>query len=138
MAHQEKLKQMEMEQRDREKQMELDHEVREAEKNRRRDVLVAEIRSAGYGAMQDINQNQQSDFMDTMDQMRQSSEFQDTMSLQREKESNRRMENTEKSMLEREKMSLQRELKEKDLQIARENKNQFDQKKTSDQKGSKK
>lgn len=138
MAHQEKLKQMEMEQRDREKQMELDHEVREAEKDRRRDIFVAEIRASGYGAMQDLNQNQQSDFMDSMDKMRQTAEFQDTMSLQREKESNRRMENAEKSMLEREKMSLQRELKEKDLQIARENKNRFDQKKTSEGKGSKK
>jgi hypothetical protein len=138
MAHQEKMKQMEIEQRDREKQMELDHEVREAEKNRRKDIMVAEIRAAGYGAMQDLNANQQSDFMDTMDQMRQTDEFQDTMNLQREKEGNRRMENVQKAQLEREKMNVQRELKEKDLQIARENKNRFDQKKTSDQKGSKK
>lgn len=138
MAHQEKMKQMEIEQRDREKQMELDHEVREAEKNRRKDIMVAEIRAAGYGAMQDLNANQQSDFMDTMDAMRKTDEFQDTMNLQREKEGNRRMESAQKATLEREKMALQRDMKDTDLQIARENKNRFDQKKTSDKKGSKK
>lgn len=137
MAHEEKLKQMEVEQRDREKQLELDNEMREAEKDRRKDIMVAEIRAAGYGAMQDVNANQQSDFMDTMDAMRQREEFQDTMSLQRDKETSRRTERMEKTAVEREKMNLQRELKEKDLQIARENKNQFDQKKAADKKNTK-
>ena len=36
----------------------------ENEKDRQNDVLLAEIRSAGYGSMVDLNQNQQSDYQD--------------------------------------------------------------------------
>ena len=45
----------------------MDHESQEAELNRRRDIMVAEIRAAGMGALVDIDQNSQSDFTDEMD-----------------------------------------------------------------------
>jgi len=128
MQHEQKMKEMELEQAANEKAMQLDHETREAEKDRRKDILVAEIRAAGFGAMQDINENKQSDFQDSMENMRKTEEFQDTMSLQRDKESSRRVERAEKMNLEQQKMNLQRELKDKDLAIARENKNQYDKK----------
>lgn len=126
MAHEQQMKEMEIQQRTQEKQMQIDHEIRESEKNRRKDILVAEIKAAGYGAMQDINENKQSDFTDTLNVIQKSNEFQETMSLSRDKENNRRVERSEKMMLEHEKLALQRELKDKDLQIARENKNQYD------------
>lgn len=125
-AHEENMKRMELEQRTKEKQMELDHETLEDEKNRRRDILVAEIRAAGFGAIKDIDGNQQSDYLDALAQIQQSEEFQQTINLQREKESARRVERSDKLVLEREKMNLSRELKEQDLQIARENKNKYD------------
>ena len=126
MAHEQELKKMEMEQRTQEKQMTLDGEAREAEKDRRKDILVAEIRAAGFGAMQDINQNQVSDFQDVLSDIQKSEEFHATMNLKQTKENDRRSEVTEKTNLKREEMNLKRELKDKDVLIAKENKNQYD------------
>lgn len=134
MQHEEKLKQMEIEQRDREKAIALDFEAREAEKDRRKDILVAEIRASGFGAMQDLDENKQSDFLDFMDRTQRSEEYQETMGLNRQKENNKSNQFTEKMTLEREKMALQRDLKEKDVEIARENKNKFDVKPKTDSK----
>ena len=126
MAHEEKMKQMEVEQRTKEKQMELDHEVLEAEKNRRKDILVAEIKSAGYGAMQDLNENKISDFQDVMSDMRKTEEFDATMGLNREKEVSKNQHNQQKLDLENKKLSQQMLLKNVDYQIAKENKNRYD------------
>jgi hypothetical protein len=134
MAHEQEMQQKQLEQSDKEKAMELDQEAAEAEKDRRKDILVAEIRAAGFGAMQDINENKQSDFQDVMQDIRKSDEFEQTMNLQREKESDRRVDSREKSNLKREEMNLKRDLKNKDLEIARENKNQYDKKSKDDKK----
>jgi len=128
MQHEQQMKQMEIEQRTKEKQMELDAKALEEEKNRRKDILVAEIKSAGYGAMQDINQNMQSDFQDTLDKIQQSNEFNQIMNFDKTKEVNKQSQFREKVNLEREKLQNQRNLKDVDLQIARENKNKYDEK----------
>jgi len=109
--------------------MQLDHDMQEKEKDRRKDILIAEIKSAGYGAMQDINANQQSDYLDALGQIQKSEQFQDTMNLQNSKETNRMTNDREKAQIEREKMQAQMKMKEMDVAIARENKNKFDAKK---------
>lgn len=108
------------------KQMMLDHESLEKEKDRRRDILVAEIKAAGFGAMQDINANSQSDYLDALGQIQASEQFQETMSLDRTKETNKIINNNQKIAIEKEKMSNQLQMKQMDLQIAKENKNKFD------------
>jgi hypothetical protein len=113
-------------------QMKIDAQMAEKEKDRQRDILVAEIRASGYGAMQDFNQNLQSDFADQMDQIRQSEQYGEQMSLQREKQANENLRENQKLQIEREKLSTQKEIADKQLQIARENKNKFD--KSSDKK----
>lgn len=125
-AHQEKMAKAQAESAEKQKAMEISSEEREAEKDRRKDLMVAEIRASGYGAMQDLNQNMQSDFVDNLEKLKQSESYQDTINIQQEKVSMSRENQIEKSNLKREEMNLQRELKEKDLQIARENKNQYD------------
>ena len=135
---QEKIAQQEQETRLKEKQMQLDHDMMEAEKNRRKDVLIAEIRSAGYGAMQDINQNLQSDYNDALERIQASSEYQQTMSFEQQKENNRGELAREKAILEQQKLQAQKDMKNVDLQIARENKNRFDSKKPSESKNKKK
>jgi hypothetical protein len=124
--HQQQMQEQEMQTRLQEKQMQLDHDMQEAEKDRRKDVLIAEIKSAGYGAMQDINQNMQSDYMDALGQIQKSEQFQETMNLQNSKESNRMTNDREKAQIEREKLQAQMRMKQMDLDIARENKNKFD------------
>jgi hypothetical protein len=124
--HQQQMQEQEMQTRLQEKQMQLDHDMQEAEKDRRKDVLIAEIKAAGYGSMQDINQNMQSDYMDALGQIQKSNEFQETMNLQQNKESNRMVNDREKAQVEREKLQAQLQMKQMDMDIARENKNKFD------------
>ena len=114
--------------------MKLDAVAAEKEKDRQRDILVAEIRAAGYGSMADINQNQQSDFADQMDQIRKSEEFQSQVNLQSQKESNRVMLDRDKNNIEREKLQVQREIADKQLQVAQTNKNRFDNKNSKEKK----
>jgi len=120
------MKQQEIEARIKEKQMQLDHDSMENEKNRRRDILVAEIRAAGYGAAVDLNQNAQSDFMDMLTQIRGSEEFQANMDLQNSKVSNQVQADTDKSQIAREQMANQLQMKQIDQNIALQNKNKFD------------
>jgi hypothetical protein len=107
-------------------QMKIDATAAEKEKDRQRDVLVAEIRAAGYGSMADINQNQESDFKEAMKDIRDTQEYQEQTGLQREKEANRMVIENQKGQLEREKIQAQKEIANKQLQIAQENKNKFD------------
>lgn len=98
----------------------------EAEKDRQARIMEAEIRSAGYGAQSDINLNQQSDYLDAMENVRKDQQYQDTMNLKRESEVNKNMLGTQKINVERERLQAQKEIADKQLQIARENKNKYD------------
>lgn len=111
---------------EKEKAMELNHEASEAEKDRRKDILVAEIRASGFGAMQDMNENKQSDFIDNMNKLKQTDQYQQTVNIQQQKANDNRTQHADKQNIKREEMNLKRELKNKDLEIAKENKNQYD------------
>jgi hypothetical protein len=130
-AQQEKLKQMEIEARIKERQMQMDHEDMVQEKNIRKDLMVAEIRAAGFGAMQDINANQQSDYMDFLEKMNNTSEFQQSMNFDQLKETNRQTIATDKSQIAREKIAADMAKAQIALKIAQENKNKYDSKKKS-------
>jgi hypothetical protein len=106
--------------------MKIDSVAAEKEKDRQRDILVAEIRAAGYGSMGDVNQNQMSDYADAMKEIRETEQYQEQTGLQREKETNRMTIENQKSQLERERLQTEREIAEKQLQIAQENKNKYD------------
>ena len=84
--------------------------------------------------MQDINQNLQSDYNDALERIQASSEYQQTMSFEQQKENNRGELAREKAILEQQKLQAQKDMKNVDLQIARENKNRFDVKKSSESK----
>jgi hypothetical protein len=126
MQQQQQMQEQALQAKAQEEQLKRDHEALEAEKNRQRDILVAEIRAAGYGSMVDLNQNLQSDYNDAIKEIRQTEQYQEQTTLERQKESNRNMLASEKNQIEREKLQAQREMKDKDLQIARENKNKYD------------
>jgi hypothetical protein len=126
MQQQQQMQQEQMQAQAEQQKLKLDHEAMEAEKNRQRDVLVAEIRAAGMGSMVDINQNLQSDYTDAMKDIRQQQQYQDQTTLERQKEVNRNMLASQKNDLEREKMQTQKEIADKQLQVARENKNKYD------------
>jgi hypothetical protein len=123
LASQEKQKQMEI-------QAEAEKQARQLENN----ITVAEIRSAGFGAMKDIDENKQSDYQDYMKDLRQTEQYQEQTQLQRQKQSNENMRNVQKLDIERQKLQVQKEIADKQLQIARENKNKYDQKKSETKK----
>lgn len=106
--------------------MKIDAQAAEKEKDRQRDILVAEIRAAGYGSMADIDQNQMSDYRDAMKDIRATQQYQAQTDLQKTKEDNRVNADREKIALEREKLNTQREIADKQLQIAEVNKNKYD------------
>jgi hypothetical protein len=138
MQHEQQMQQAQLEQQAKEKQLELDHESMEKEKDRRVRLLEAEIKAAGYGSMQDINQNLQSDYADQMDVIRKSDEFQQVMGLKQQVQSNKEMNAREKLAIERERIQAQRDMKNTELQIAKENKNKYDVGKSKENKQKKK
>jgi len=106
--------------------MKIDAQAMEKEKDRQRDILVAEIRAAGYGSMSDVNKNEMSDYADAMKDIRATEQYQQQTELQKTKEDNRVNSDREKIALEREKINAQREIADKQLQIAQVNKNKYD------------
>ena len=132
--HQQQLQEQDIQARAAEAKAKLDFESTEKEKDRRKDILVAEIRAAGFGTMQDINENQQSDYIDYMKDLKETQQYTEQTNLQREKMNTDSMQKTEKLQIEREKLQAQREIADKQLQIARENKNKWDFKQPQDKK----
>jgi len=116
-----------------EEKLKRDSEAAEKEKDRQKDILIAEIRAAGYGSMMDLNENQQSDYQDAMKEIRQTEQYQEQTSLNRQKEANKISMQSQKNQIEREKIQAQREIADKQLQIARENKNKYDMGKKGDE-----
>jgi hypothetical protein len=106
----------------------------ESEKDRQAQVTVAQIRAAGMGAMVDINKNEQSDYLDAMSKIQEQQNYQETMNFEREKEINRTSQAQEKHNIEREKLQAQQQIADKQLQIARENKNKYDFQKSNKKK----
>jgi hypothetical protein len=128
---QEQQQQQQMQQEQLQKQqeiekMKLDATAAEKEKDRQTEILIAEIRAAGYGSMADVNKNEISDYQDAMRDIRQSDQYMAQNQLQRDKEATRTMLDRDKNAIEREKLQVQREIADKQLQVARENKNKYD------------
>ena len=67
-----------------------------------------------------------SDYQDAMKDIRDTEQYQTQTDLQREKEVNRMNNESAKNQIEREKIQAQKEIADKQLQIARENKNKYD------------
>ena len=134
MQHQQQMQEQQLQAQAQAEKLKADNTDIREEKNRQRDILVAEIRAAGFGATQDINQNQMSDFTDSMRDIQKSEQFTSQMNLERQKESNRQSSDSQKMQLEREKLQAQQSIADKQLQIARENKNKFDTKSKTDNK----
>jgi hypothetical protein len=108
--------------------MKIDAQAAEKEKDRQRDILVAEIKAAGYGSMADVNKNEISDYADAMKEIRATEQYQSQTDIQREKQMNENSRQSQKMDIEREKIQAQKEIADKQLQVARENKNRFDNK----------
>jgi hypothetical protein len=135
MQQQQQMQEQMIQAKQQEQKMKMEFEASENQKDREARIVEAEIKSAGYGAMQDMNQNMQSDYADMLEKIQKGEEYQQAMGLQREKEGNRMRNESAKLDLEREKLSVQKQISDNQLAIAMENKNKFDaQKKNTEKK----
>lgn len=126
MQQMQQMKEQEIQARQQEAMMKMEFEKEESEKDRQSDITVAEIRAAGYGSMQDINKNEVSDFQDALKDIRETDRYREQMNIKRESEVNKGAMHQDKMGIERERLQTQREIAEKQLQVARENKNKYD------------
>ena len=134
MQQQQQMQQEQIQAQQQQLQTKMQFDAEEAEKNRQVQVTIAEIRAAGMGAMTDINKNQQSDYQDAMVKIQKEQNYQETMNFKREQEVGKNNQATEKHNIEREKLQTQKEIADRQLQIARENKNKYDVKSSSEKK----
>ena len=138
MQQQQQMQEQMIQAKQQEQQSQMQFESTENDKDRQARILEAQIRSAGYGSMADINQNQQSDYMDALDRIEKTEQYQQQMTLQRDKESNRMIENREKLNIEQQKLQAQKDIAQTQLKIAQENKNKYDVGKKNEKKDEKK
>ena len=109
-----------------EKEMARRFEAEENDKNRQSRIIEAEIKSAGYGAMQDINKNQVSDYQDALKDVRDSEKYRSQMQTKRETESNKKLVQQQQMNLKKEELISRERIENTKLQIAKENKNKYD------------
>ena len=126
MQQQQQMQEQQLQKQQEIEKMKIDATAAEKEKDRQTEVLIAEIRAAGYGSMADVNKNEISDYQDAMRDIRQSEQYMAQNQLQRDKEATRTMLDRDKNAIEREKIQAQREIADKQLQVARVNKNKYD------------
>ena len=126
MQQQQEMQQQQLQAKMQEDQMKMQFEAQENEKQRQKDITVAEIRAAGYGSGQDVDQNLQSDYVDAMKDIRETTKYREQMNFKREQEINTNNMDRQKMQLEKERFQTQRDVADKKLEIARENKNQYD------------
>jgi hypothetical protein len=132
---QQQMQQELMASQEKQKQMDLQAQADRDDKMIQKDITVAEIRAAGYGSAVDINENKQSDYQDALEGIRKQENYQEQMNFKREQEVNKTSTNQQKLQLDREKLQAQKEIADKQLQIARENKNKYDVKSSSKKTG---
>ena len=126
MQQQQQMQQEMLAAQEKQKQMEIQAQAERDDKMIQKDITVAEIRAAGYGATVDLNANQQNDYQDALADIRKQNQYQDQMNFKREQEANKNATTQQKLNLEREKMRSQESIAQKQLEIARTNKNKYD------------
>jgi hypothetical protein len=133
MQTQQQMQSEQLQSQEKQKQMEIDAAAARDDKMIQKDITVAEIRAAGYGSMGDVNQNQESDFKDAMKEIRATEQYQGQMDVQRQKQSDDMVKHSQKMDIEQQKLQVQEDIANKQLEIARVNKNKYDSK-SSDKK----
>jgi len=126
MENQRQMQEQQLQARAQENQEKINFETTENEKNRQKDILIAEIRSAAFGSGQDVNKNMISDYKDAMTDIRKTTEYQEQMNFKREENAVKSSIERDKLNVEKERLNTQREVAQTQLEIARENKNKYD------------
>ena len=133
MQQQQQMQQEQLASQEKQKQMDIQAAAQRDDKMIQKDITVAEIRAAGYGSMVDLNENQMSDYRDAMKEIRATEAYQQQTDLQRQKQSDDMVKHSQKMDVEQQKLQIQQDIANKQLEIAKVNKNKYDVK-SSDKK----
>ena len=131
MQQEQQMQEQQLQARADEQRMKMEFEAAENEKDRQARIIETEIRAAGYGSVVDINENQQSDYQDALVQIRKQEEYQQRMGLEREKEVNKTNLTREQLNLKQQEIAAKERIAQKQVEIARVNKNKYDVKDNS-------
>jgi hypothetical protein len=126
MQQQQQMQEQQIQAKMQEEQLKMQFDAQQQQLERQKDITVAEIRAAGYGAMQDLNQNLQSDYMDAMQDIRETTKYREQMDMKREQNAMNNSMGQQKMQIERERLQTQKDIANKNLEIARTNKNKYD------------
>jgi len=107
-----------------------DFEAEQKELDRQKDIAVAELKGAGYQTG-DANNNSQSDYLDAIEYLDNKRDKEAELNLKREKNVQDTNIKTRQLDLKQEELNVRRDAADKQLQVARENKNKYDVKKKS-------
>jgi hypothetical protein len=124
--HQQQMQQEQLQAQEQQLKEAQQFKAEESEKDRQARIFEAKIRAAGFGAQSDINMNQQSDYLDALDKINEDERYQSEMNLKREMHYVEKQQTDEKLNVEREKIRAQQSIANKQLEIAKENKNKYD------------
>jgi len=131
---QQQMQEQQLQQQQQMEKMKIDAEGIEKEKDRQKDILIAEIRAAGYGSTVDINKNQQSDYKDVMEDIRKTEQYQQQTQVERQRQANDMVKHSQKMSVEEQRLQAQKEIANTQLEIAKENKNKYDVKSSDSKK----
>lgn len=124
--HEQEMLQQQQEAAQQQELMKQQFEASEKDKDRQARLLEAEIKAAGYGSQVDINQNQISDYQDALANIQKQQNYVDTTNFKREQEVNKTRFNEQKLDIERQKLQTQQDIANKQLEIAKTNRNKYD------------
>ena len=130
MQQQRQMQEQQLQAQAQESQMKVQMMQEEADKDRQNDITIAEIRAAGYGAGVDINQNQINDYQDALKDIQETTKYREQMNMKREEMVSKSSMEGQRLQVEREKIAAQTQIANTQLDIAKQNKNKYDQKKS--------
>jgi hypothetical protein len=134
MQQEQQMQEQALQARSEEQRMKMEFEASENEKDRQARIIETEIRSAGYGSTVDINKNEQSDYLDALTQIRKQEEYQQRMGFEREREVNKTNLSREQLGLKQQEIAAKERIAQKQVEIARVNKNKYDVKENNKKK----
>ena len=130
MQQQRQMQEQQLQAQAQESQMKVQMMQEEADKDRQNNITIAEIRAAGYGAGVDVNKNEINDYQDALKDIQQTTQYREQMNMKREEMVSKSSIEGQRLQVEREKIAAQTQIANTQLDIAKQNKNKYDQKKS--------
>jgi hypothetical protein len=127
MQHEQQMQQQQIEAQQKAQEAKQKFEAEQKMLDRQTQIDVAEIKGAGYQTG-DVNANEQSDYLDSLQYLDKKRQTDEEMNLRREQEINKNNREDQHINLKQQELQTRKEIAEKQLQVAKTNKNKYDSK----------